>query len=97
MEIKPSRERGESKLTVAGSLVAEFPVQRFTITLLAEIVREGVAAQETNEAVQLANTILKRCAGETPSVFCLELERGLRGVRRSLLDIVSFIELLCKR
>ena len=68
-------------------------MQRLAIALLAEVVREGIASQETDEAVQLADTILQRGTRETPSILRLKLEGSFSGVSRPLFDVVSFIEL----
>lgn len=69
---------------------------RVSFEVLTEVVRERIATQESNEAVELPYSILKRRPGKAPSIISLELERRLCCVRRSLLDIVGFIKLLEK-
>lgn len=58
-----------------------------------EIVRKRVSSKETYKTVQFSHTILEGSARQTPSEVSLELKRSFRGIRRSFLNIVSFIEL----
>jgi hypothetical protein len=51
-----------------------------------------ITSQESDQGIQLADSILQWCSGQAPFVLCVQRESGLGGVGTSLLNIVSFIE-----
>lgn len=68
-------------------------MQRFAITITAEVVRKGVPAKEPDQTVQLSDSILEWRSRETPPVFSLQLKGSFRGAGRTFFDVVSFVEL----
>jgi len=69
-------------------------MQRLAIAAAAEIVREWVATEEPNQAVQLSDPVLERRSGKAPSVASFQFKGSLRSAGRTFLDVVSLIKLL---
>lgn len=67
-------------------------MKTFTITLLAKVVTEWIGTEESHKRVEFSYTILQRSTGQTPFVLRIKGESGFRGIRRSLFDVVSFVE-----
>ena len=58
-----------------------------------EVKRERIPAQEPDQTVELAHTVLKRRSRQTPPVLRLEFECRLRSIGGAFFDIVGFIKL----
>lgn len=82
---------GREKTDRARALRAE-PVQTLAVAALAEVERVRVAADKTDERVQLADAVLQRRSREAPAVVGSKSEGGLGSVCLAILDVVSLVE-----
>ena len=67
-------------------------MQTLTIALFTEVVTEWIGPEESDQGVELSNSVLQRCTGETPLVLRIERKSSFGGIGRSFFDIVRFIE-----
>jgi len=72
--------------------LAYLPMKTLTITLFTEVMTEWIGPEESDQRVQLSNSVLQRCTGETPLVLRIERKSSFGGIGRSFFDIVRFIE-----
>ena len=85
---------GVSALAARALLRPEVPAQGFALASLdfAEVVRVRVHAQEPNERVELADSVLQRRSGQTPLLVRAQVVNALSRVRRARLDLVRLIQ-----
>ena len=67
-------------------------MQTLTIALFTEVVTEWIGPEESDQGVELSNSVLQRCTGETPLVLRVERKSSFGGIGRSFFDIVRFVK-----
>ena len=53
---------------------------------------ERIRTQESDQRIELSDSVLQWRTGETPFVLGIQGESCLGSIRRSLLDVVRFVE-----
>mmetsp|Transcript_4826 Transcript_4826/g.8903 ORF Transcript_4826/g.8903 Transcript_4826/m.8903 type:complete len:102 (+) Transcript_4826:2340-2645(+) len=76
-------------LTVHHTVVKTLAV---TVLCTAEVVSHRVDSQETDQRVQLANTILKWCPSQAPTMNTNQRESCISSAAASRLDAMRFVE-----
>ena len=75
-------------------LRTEVPGERFALATLrrTKVKRVRIHTQKSHQAVKIADSILQRCACQTPLIRGFQSVDTLGGVARARLDLVRFVE-----
>jgi hypothetical protein len=67
-------------------------VQTLAVAALAKVESVRVAADKSDQRVQLADAVLQRRSRKAPAVVGAKSEGGLGGVGLAIFDVVSLVE-----